>query len=154
MKDEILNRNNNINRQFRKLDVWKEAVDLYVLVKEKVRPLQLVPPFIKAEVEDTVFNCHSNIARGHSQANLKDFINCIDSALISLGENYGLMYALAETMDVDYPWFDMYDEKLYSLENKIIELMRELLEKAGENSELKQDPRISELRNKYFPPIP
>ena len=32
-EDEVLERNKNLNRGFRKLRVWREAVELYVFVK-------------------------------------------------------------------------------------------------------------------------
>jgi hypothetical protein len=32
--DEVLERNKNLNRGFRKLRVWQDAIDLYVFVKE------------------------------------------------------------------------------------------------------------------------
>ena len=34
MEDEVLERNKNLNRGFRKLRVWREAIELYVFVKE------------------------------------------------------------------------------------------------------------------------
>ena len=43
MDEEIINRYKNINRGFRKLEVWNEAIDLYVFVKAKVRNLGEVP---------------------------------------------------------------------------------------------------------------
>lgn len=102
MNDEILNRNENINREFRKLDVWKDAVALYVLVKEKVRTMRYVPERIKAEAEDSMLACHVNITKGYCQPNLKDFIHYNHTALAAMGENYSLIYALTETMDIDY----------------------------------------------------
>jgi hypothetical protein len=33
--DDVLERNRNLNRGFRKLDVWKQAVELYVLAAER-----------------------------------------------------------------------------------------------------------------------
>lgn len=61
MNEEIINRNKNINRGYRKLVVWKEAVELYVFVKTRVRSLKNVPYKVKAQVEDSAFSCHSNI---------------------------------------------------------------------------------------------
>ncbi len=43
MNEELINRYKNINRGFRKLEVWKEAIGLYVFVKGKVRNLNEVP---------------------------------------------------------------------------------------------------------------
>ena len=37
MDDEILERNKNLNRGFRKLKVWREAIDLYVFEKKVLR---------------------------------------------------------------------------------------------------------------------
>jgi hypothetical protein len=37
MNEELTNRNKNINRGFRKLEVWKEAIELYVFVAKKIR---------------------------------------------------------------------------------------------------------------------
>lgn len=34
MDDEILERNRNLNRGFRKLNVWREAIELYVFEKK------------------------------------------------------------------------------------------------------------------------
>jgi hypothetical protein len=45
MNEEIINKYKNINRGFRKLDVWKEAINLYVFVKDKIRNLDEVPFF-------------------------------------------------------------------------------------------------------------
>ena len=36
MDEELLNRNKNINRGYRKLEVWKEAVELFVIVKKEL----------------------------------------------------------------------------------------------------------------------
>lgn len=35
MDDSLIIRNRNINRGFRKLEVWKEAIELFVFVKKK-----------------------------------------------------------------------------------------------------------------------
>ncbi|MCK9210530.1 MAG: hypothetical protein M0P61_06830 [Ignavibacteriaceae bacterium] len=34
-------RNKNINRGYRKLDVWKEAIDLFALVKKKLNEIKI-----------------------------------------------------------------------------------------------------------------
>lgn len=62
MNHEIINRNKNINRGYRKLEVWQEAIEFYVFVKKKVRKLNEVPFKIRAQVEDSAYSCPSNIA--------------------------------------------------------------------------------------------
>ena len=61
MNDELINRNRNINRGFRKLDVWKEAIELFVFVKNKLNEIHSVSYKTKAQIEDSIFSVHSNI---------------------------------------------------------------------------------------------
>jgi len=138
MNEEIINRNKNINRGYRKLEVWKEAVKLYVFVKTKVRKLNDVPFKIRAQVEDSAFSCHSNIAEGYSRRGLKDNIQFNTIALSSLAENYSQVFSLFEGNDIDQKWFDEYDTKHYSLENKLIKMNKTIIEKV-DKKEWKDD---------------
>ena len=109
MNVELLNRNKNINRGYRKLEVWKEAISLYVFVKIKVRKLSEVPYKIRAQVEDSAYSCPSNIAEGYGRRGLKESIQFNNIALSSLAENYTQIFALLATDDIDREWFDKYD---------------------------------------------
>ena len=88
MDEELLNRNRNINRGYRKLEVWKEAIELYVFVKNKIRNIKSIPFKIKAQIEDSIFSCFSNIEEGYSRRSLKEYIQFINISLASLAENY------------------------------------------------------------------
>jgi len=70
MYDDIINRNKNINRGYRKLEIWREAVELYVVVKHKLNELKSVSYKVKAQVEDSIFSVHSNIAEGYCRRHL------------------------------------------------------------------------------------
>ena len=149
MNEEIINRNKNINRGFRKLEVWKEAVDLYAFVKAKIRNLKDVPYKIRAQVEDSIFSCHSNIAEGYSRRGLKENIQFNSIALSSLSENYSQIYALFKSGDVDKTWFDEYDNKHYSLENKLINYNKSQVSQLKEKSDWKNDYIVREIIGKY-----
>ena len=133
MHEEIVNRNKNINRGYRKLEVWKEAVNLYVMVRNEIRNLKKVPIKIKAQVEDSAFSSSSNIAEGDSRRGLKENIQFNTIALASLSENYTQIFALHEAGDIDKLWFDQYDALHYSLENKLLKMNKTLIEKIGKN---------------------
>jgi hypothetical protein len=62
---ELSQENKNINRGYRELEVWKEAVELYHFVKDKLKTLDGVSFKVKAQVEDSVFSVQSNIAEGY-----------------------------------------------------------------------------------------
>lgn len=149
MNEEIINRNKNINRGFRKLEVWKEAVDLYAFVKAKIRNLKDVPYKIRAQVKDSIFSCHSNIAEGYSRRGLKENIQFNSIALSSLSENYSQIYALFKSSDIDKEWFDKFDSKHYSLENKLINYNKSQVAQLKEKSDWKNDYIVREIIEKY-----
>lgn len=124
MDEELLNRNKNINRDYRKLEVWTEAMELYVFVKNKIRTLNKVPFKIKEQVEDSIFSVHSNIAEGYNRRSLKEYIQFVNIAWASLAENYSQIIAFYSSKDIDKKWFDDYDKKHYSFENKLIQLIK------------------------------
>ena len=120
MNKEIINRNKNINRGFRKLEVWKESIELFVFTKKRLNDLKTVSFKIKAQVEDSIFSVSSNIAEGYARRYLKENIQFNNIALSSLAENYSQIFGLFSSGDIDREWFDEYDAKHYSLENKLI----------------------------------
>jgi len=148
MDEELINRNKNINRGFRKLEVWKEAIELYVLVTKKIRTLDLVPFKVRAQIEDSIFSVHSNIAEGYGRRSLKEYIQFINISLSSLAENYSQIFALHAIGDIERKWFDEYDKQQYSLENKLIQLNKTTIAKLDKN-DWKNDYILREIIEKY-----
>ncbi|MBN2863668.1 MAG: four helix bundle protein [Bacteroidales bacterium] len=109
MNDSLINRNRNINRGFRKLEVWKEAIELFVFVKKKLDVISGISFKVKAQVEDSSFSVHSNIAEGYGRRYLKESIQMNSIALASMAENYSQLYALLKAEIVDQSWFNEYD---------------------------------------------
>lgn len=148
MDERLLNRNRNINRGFRKLVVWQEAIELYVFVKEKIRKLNEVPFKVKAQVEDSIYSCHSNIAEGYSRRSIKEYIQFINISLSSLAENYSQIFALYSGNEIEIQLFDEYDKKHYSLENKLIQLNKTMISKV-DKFEWKSDYVLHEIMEQY-----
>ena len=148
MEDVLLNRNKNINRGYRKLEVCKEAINLYVFVKEKVRSLNSVPFKVKAQVEDSIYSYHSNIAEGYSRRSIKEYVHFVNISLSSLAENYSQIFALHYGGDIDRRWFDEYDKKLYSLENKLVQMNKTMIAKVDQNV-WRNDYILREIIEKY-----
>jgi len=148
MDEELLNRNKNINRGFRKLEVWREAIELYLFVNNKLRAFKTVPFKIKAQVEDSAFSCSSNIAEGYSRRSLKEYIQFLNIALASIAENYSQIFALYSSNDIDREWFDEYDKKHYSLENKLIKMNKTMIAKIDQN-DWKNDYILRDIIEKY-----
>lgn len=131
--DELLNRYKSINRGYRKLEVWNEAVELFVFVKKKIQSITSISFKTKAQIEDSALSCSSNIAEGYCRRSLKENINFVSIALASLGENYTRLFALLKSNDLDKEWFDEYDSKLFSLENKLVQFNKTMIAKLDSN---------------------
>lgn len=146
---ELLNRNKNINRGYRNLSVWQESVELYRFVKEKIRSLKSVPYKIKGQIEDSIFSVSSNISEGYCRRSLKENIQFVNISLASLGENFSQIFTLVNSEDIDKAWFDKYDEKHYSLENKLIKLNQSYIQKLMKKEAWKNDYIIREISDSY-----
>ncbi len=149
MNQELIERNKNINRGYRKLEVWQLAIDLYVFVKKKVRNLKDVPFKVRAQVEDSAFSVPSNIAEGYSRRSLKENIQFNNIALSSLAENYTQIFALHKGGDIDSEWFDEYDKEHYKLENKLINYNKSQIKLLKDKSDWRDDYIIKEIIEKY-----
>ena len=69
-------------------------------------------------------------------------------ALSSLAENYSQIFALMTSGDIEKQWFDDYDKKHYSLENKSIQLNKTMIANIDQN-DWKKDYILRELIEKY-----
>lgn len=152
MNDDLKNKlesNKNINRGFRDLIVWQESIELFAFVKKKLNSLNNVSFKVKAQVEDSMFSVPSNISEGYCRRSLKENIQFLTIALGSLGENYSQIVTLANSDDIDILWFNEYDIKHYSLENKLIKLNRTYILKLKEKDEWKNDYILREQIETY-----
>ena len=146
---DLLEQNRNINRGFRKLEVWKEAIELFAFVREKLKTLVGISFKVKAQIEDSILSVSSNISEGYSRRSLKENIQHLSIALGSLGENYSQIFALTNSGDIDVAWFKDYDSRHYSAENKLIKLNRTYVLKLKEKDEWKNDYILREIIENY-----
>lgn len=142
-------RNKNINRGYRKLEVWKEAVELYTFVKKQIMINRDLSYKTKAQIEDSALSVSSNIAEGYCRRYLKENIQFNTIALGSLGENYSQIFNLLNAEEIDEEWFDEYDKIHYSLENKLIKLNKTSIENLKSNYDWKNDYQVRELIETY-----
>ncbi len=150
MDEQVLNRNKNINRSFRKLTVWREAIGLFKFVYDKVKTLNEVSFKVRAQIEDSAFSVHSNIAEGSARRSIKDNINFNNYALASLAENYSQVYALLEVGLINDEWFNEYDAKHYSLENKLIAYNKAQIKILKSKGDWHQDYILREEQQTYL----
>jgi len=90
----------NINRGFKQLRVWNDAIDLYVLTCNLLTKF----PF---ELKKTVANCidssHSisrNIAEGYSRQSIKEYLRFLYIALGSSGEFHSCLISFVKANQI------------------------------------------------------
>jgi len=142
MEDEVLERNRNLNRGFRKLEVWREAIELYAFVKKKLNEINGLSFKIRDQVLASAFSISSNLAEGYCRKSIKEYIQFINIALGSAGENYSQMYALLRSEEISKKIFDEFDNRHYSAENKLINLAKSLSRKIKDNTGWNSDYKI------------
>jgi four helix bundle protein len=142
MEDEVLERNKNLNRGFRKLEVWREAVDLSAFEKKFLDSVKHISFKIKDQVLDSVFSISSNVAEGYCRKSIKEYIQFVNVALGSCGENYSQMYALLESGEISRAVFDGFDERHHRIENKLMNLAKALSKKMKTGQDWDSDYKV------------
>lgn len=122
----------NINRGFKKLRVWNDAIELYVLTCKVLSDF----PF---ELKKTAGNCidssHSisrNIAEGNCRRSAKEYIHFLYIALGSSGEYHSSIYSFLAASQITKTEFEQLDELHYKTENELIQLIKSIQKKSKE----------------------
>jgi len=143
MGDEVLERNKNLNRGFRKLNVWRDAVDLYAFEKKLLDQIKSISFKIKDQILDSAFSISSNIAEGYCRRSIKEYIQFVNVALGSCGENYSQMYALLKSQEISKDIFDDFDTRHYAVENKLVNLAKALSKKVKTGKDWNSDYKVT-----------
>lgn len=119
----------NINRGFRQLRVWNDAVDLYVLT---CRLLSEFP----YELKKTAGNCMDcansisrNIAEGYCRRSIREYLNFLNIALGSSGEYHSCIYSFFKADQLSEEEYERLDKLHYKTENRLIQLIKSLQKK-------------------------
>ncbi|MFQ6676750.1 MAG: hypothetical protein ACE5D0_00375 [Fidelibacterota bacterium] len=81
---------------------------------------------------------------------MKETIQYNSIALASLSENYAQLIALVASDDLEREWFEEYDKKHYSIENKLIKYNRSIVERLKNSGEWRTDSQVSEIIEPYL----
>ena len=124
----------NINRGFKRLRVWNDAIDLYVLT------CKLLSKF-PYELKKTAGNCidcsHSisrNIAEGYSRKSIREYLNFLNIALGSSGEYHSCIHSFYNANQITIEDYQQLDNLHYKTENVLIQLIKSLQIKMKEGS--------------------
>lgn len=81
----------NINRGFKKLEVWQDAVSLYVIASNTFSLFPFELKKVAANALDAAHSISRNISEGYCRRSLKEYLNFLNIALASCGEFHSCM---------------------------------------------------------------
>ena len=123
----------NLNRGYKKLRVWQNSVDLFILSNKLI----IDAPFeLKKVVSNTLDACHSisrNIAEGYCRKSLKEYLYFLNVGLASCGEFHSCIYSLEKVGIISEYEYNQLDELQYMIENQLLKLIKTLQSKQKSN---------------------
>jgi len=119
----------NINRGFKRLKVWQDAVSLYILAW---KTFSKFPFELKKVVSNTLDAAHSisrNISEGYCRRSLKEYLNHLNIALGSCGEFHSCYESFKQADQITNDEYEKLDQLHYKVENGLIKLIESLQNK-------------------------
>jgi four helix bundle protein len=119
----------NINRGFKKLRVWQDAISLYILA---CKVFINFPFELKKSAANSIDAAHSifrNISEGYCRRSLKEYLNHLNFALGSSGEFHSCIVSFKEAGQISDEEYEQLDKIHYKLENELLKLIKSLQKK-------------------------
>ena len=116
----------NVNRGFKKLRVWQDAVSLYILA---CRIFSGFPFELKRVASNGIDSAHSisrNIAEGYCRRSVKEYLNHLNIALGSCGELHSCYESFKKADQISDKAYEEMDAVHYRVENALLRLIQSL----------------------------
>ncbi len=124
----------NVTRGFKKLRVWNNAVNLYILTCQVLAEL----PF---ELKRTAGNCidcaqsiSRNIAEGYSRKGVKEYLRFLYFALGSSSEYHSCIFCFYKANQISKKQYEELDKLHYQIENELIQLIKSVQNRIKDTS--------------------
>ncbi|HOO52533.1 MAG TPA: four helix bundle protein [Alphaproteobacteria bacterium] len=124
----------NINRGFKKLRVWQDAVTLYVVA---CKILMKFPFELKKVASNAIDASHSisrAISEGYCRRSLKEYLNYLNYALGSCGEFHSCYVSFKQAEQITDEEYEKLENLHYKVENSLLKLIETLQRKQKEAS--------------------
>jgi four helix bundle protein len=124
----------NINRGFKKLRVWQDAVSLYVLACKILSNFPFEFKKVAANSIDAVHSISRNIAEGYCRRSLKEYLNHLNSASGSCGEFHSCYESFRKADQITVEEYEKLDQLHYKVENGLLKLIESLQRKQQDSN--------------------
>lgn len=124
----------NINRGYKKLRVWQDAVSLYVLAYKILTKFPFELKKVASNAIDPPHSISRNISEGYCRRSLKEYLNHLNIALGSCGEFHSSCCCFHRAGQISDEEYGELDELHYKVENGLIRLVGSLQKKRRESN--------------------
>lgn len=122
----------NINRGFKKLRVWQDAISLYILACRTFINFPFELKKVAANSIDAAHSISRNISEGYCRRSLKEYLNHLNIALGSCGEFHSCYESFKEGNQITDEEHEQLDQLNYRVENGLLKLIESLQRKQKE----------------------
>lgn len=122
----------NINRGFKKLRVWQDAVSLYILACEVFAKFPFELRRVASNGIDAAHSISRNISEGYCRRSLKEYLNHLNIALGSCGEFHSCYESFKQAGQITGDQYERLDQLHYKVENALLKLIKSLQKKQKE----------------------
>jgi four helix bundle protein len=119
----------NINRGYKKLELWSEAINLYVLSSKIFSKFSYDLKRSSSNASDAALSISRNIAEGYCRRSLKEYLNYLNFSLGSCGEFHSSYIAFYSAGQITLEEFEQLDQLHFKVENYLIRLILSLQKK-------------------------
>jgi four helix bundle protein len=119
----------NINRGFKKLHVWQDAVSLYIIACKVFSSFPFELKKVSNNAIDAAHSISRNIAEGYCRRGLKEYLNYLNVALGSCGEFHSCYESFRLAGQIGSIEYEKLDQLHYKVENGLLSLIRSLQKK-------------------------
>ncbi|OEU67102.1 MAG: hypothetical protein BBJ57_00735 [Desulfobacterales bacterium PC51MH44] len=123
----------NINRGFKKLRVWQDAISLYVLAYKLFSKFPFELKKVAANCIDAAHSISRNISEGYCRRGLKEYLNHLNIALGSCGEFHSCYESFKQAGQIKDDEYEQLDQLHYKVENALLKLIESLQKKQKDN---------------------
>lgn len=119
----------NKNRGYQQLRVWQDSIEFYRLTSQVFRRLPYELKRVGSQGIAASDSVHRNIAEGYCRKSIREYLNFLNIALSSLGENVSGLYAYRKAEQITEQEFATLNELAFKLENELLKLVESLEKK-------------------------
>lgn len=119
----------NINRGFKKLRVWQDALSLYILACEMFLGFPYELRKTASQAIDAAHSISRNIAEGYCRRSIKEYLNLLNIALGSCGEFHSCYESFKKANQISDEQYENLDKLHYKVENGLLGLIKSLQKK-------------------------